>query len=339
MNQATKDFIGVVTNLRPIKAFDPLILITTDIRLPAPDALDQSVKGSYWWSPEAKQVWFLTYCQENSLLAQIITEFIGSDMLTPVPDSSVEGQVAHLVREHWRASIIVNGEKVSEADSTGFVKTNSFEDRKYSSNQIRKYAIGAALSQYGFGAISTFSMNEEDIREELKRATDNPPPAAPQFVQNNAQPVPAGQMNVQPNGNPPAHNPMNFGVSGAGQPANPVGATAHQVMQDSFFGSNNGFVSAPVVTASATSAPPACQPSVPPVQAAPVQQDPLVEAKAMQWPGKGKFAGKTLGDILSAPGAQKNLEWTVNEWSPRSNEGKAFQAAAKLLLDNLVTGK
>lgn len=339
MNQATKDFVGVVVKLRPIQAFDPIILITTDIRLPAIDAQDQSPKGSYWWSPEAKQVWFQQYCQEHSLSSQIVTEFIGSEMLTPVPDSSVEGQFAHLVREHWRAIIFVNGEKVSEADSTGYVKTNSFEDRKYSSNQIRKYAIGAALSQYGFGAISTFSMTEEDIREELKNATGNPPPTAPQFVQNNAQPVPAGQMYVQPAGNPPAHNPVNFGVSGSGQPANPISVAAPQVMQDSFFGSNNGFAPAPVPPTPVASVSPAYQHPVPPVQVAPVQQDPLAEAKAMMWPGKGKFAGKTLGDILSAPGAQKNLEWTVNEWTPRSNEGRAFQAAAKLLLDNLINGK
>jgi hypothetical protein len=65
----------------------------------------------------------------------------------------------------------------------------------------------------------------------------------------------------------------------------------------------------------------------------------LDKAKKLVWPGKGKFAGKTLGDILSAPGAQKNLEYIVNEYNPRNSDGQAFKAAAKLVLDNLANGK
>lgn len=306
MFQTNQEFICAVAKLRPITAFSPLDLITTDIKLP--ETPDQSIKGSYYWSPDAKQLWFQQYCTEQKLTAKIVTLFLGSEPLNAVADSSVEGNTAQLLQEHWRASILVNGEVVSEADSTGIVKLNSWEDRKYSSSQTRKYAIGAALSQYGFGAISTFPMTEEEINQVL-HAAGNPVPAT-------------------------------SGTSGpvAGQPATtapPVVSTANrptQMMQDNFFGNNP-------IAPPAPAAPTANQLPVVETETPPAPQDPLIAAKALMWPGKGKFAGKTLGDILSAPGAQKNLEWTVNDWTPRSEEGKAFQAAAKLVLDSIVNGK
>lgn len=309
MFQTNQDFIRAVANLRPITAFSPLDLITMDIKPPSSDAADQSIKGSFYWTPDAKQLWFQQYCTEKKLTAKIVTQFLGSEPLNAVADSCVEGNTAQLLQEHWRASILVNGEVVSEADATGIVKLNSWEDRKYSSNQTRKYAIGAALSQYGFGAISTFPMTEDEINQELS-ATGNPTPAT------SGAPGPiTGQ---------PTHTVT--------PPVEPAANRAPQMMQDNFFGNNPVAPPTPPVS-------PANQPPVAETAASPAPQDPLIAAKNLMWPGKGKFAGKTLGDILSAPGAQKNLEWTVNDWNPRSDEGKAFQAAAKLVLDSIATGK
>lgn len=315
------DLIRQVYNLRPT-GLDPLTLITADIKYP--DNPGDPIKGNYYFTPDAKVLWFLQWCIENNLTPKIVAQFVGSTFLDSVADSSVEGNSANLFQEHWRASVFVNGEMVSEADATGIVKLNSWEDRKYTSNQTRKYAIGAALSLYGFGAVSTFPMTEEEINDALK-ASGNPVPANPnapvtspasaQFVQNmapvmGANPVPAASL---------AAVPVNQG----------------HMMQDSFFGSN-------ILPEAGTAGtiPPAYRPPMTESQPATAPQvDPLDEAKKLVWPGKGKFAGKTLGEILSAPGAQKNLDYIVNEYNPRNADGQAFKDAAKLILNNCANGK
>lgn len=335
MIQSTQKRIHAVVALRPIKAFDPCDMIRSDIKFP--DKPDQPIKAIYYWPPDEKELWFLTYCQENKLNARIVTQFLGATPLNPVADSSVEGQSAQLLQEHWRATIWVEDQIASEADATGIVKLNSWEDRKYTSNQTRKFAIGAALSQYGFGAISTFPMEDEDIRQALAEAGIPCP---------GIEPVPTGNASDASSGMPPtANQAANPTTLPTGLPVTPP-SNPPAVMQDSFFG-NNGFGNNTNPPANNTPASlaniPMYQPQVAaPVQAqhAPVQEDPVAAAKQVIWPGtKGKFANKSLGEILSEPGGMKNLAYIVNEYVPRSEDGHKVKAAAKLILDNIATGK
>ena len=334
MIQSTQKRIAAVVALRPLNAFNPCELIHSDIKFP--EKPDQPIKGNYYWPPDEQLLWFHTYCQENNVNAKIVTQFLGATPLPSVPDSSVEGQSAQLLQEHWKATILVDGQVVSEGDATGFVKLNSWEDRKYSSNQTRKYAIGAALSQYGFGAKPTFPMEDEEIKQALLDA---------------GIPVPDNSPATSGVTAPPAVNPAKSGSSApvavTPSPSTvPQNNTSPAVMQDSFFG-NNGVFSGNADTSAgcdpnALANVPMYKPQVTPPASTTVvadDGDPVALAKQVVWPGKGKFAGKSLGEILSEPGGMKNLAYIVNDYNARSEDGQKVKAAAKLILDNLATGK
>lgn len=279
--------------IRPIKGFHPETLLELDL---------ESFRR--YLSHDSKLLWFHQYCLEQGHKGTVETEFSTAETLKDIPDSNVQGSFASLVKEYWTATVFINGEEISRAMVSGTFMVNDQKERDTASNQLRKSAIGAALSQAGFGVISAFNLTVNEIAS-LKEAL-----AAQNFADLNQPSVPA-----------PSQASMN-GVNP--NPALPFTAP------NPFVNAGNTITGAPVV-----SPPPAQRTNEPP---AAVQEDPLEAAKRVVWPGNGPHKGKTLGEILSAVGGAKNIAWLANDYAPRSAEGMQAQEAARTILRTLQFG-
>ena len=296
--------------IRPIRGFNPEMLLEVDT---------QSFRR--YLTPDAKLLWFTQYCLENGMNGKIDTQFVSSENLGNIPCSTVEGGIATLFKEYWGCTVYINGEAISTAAASGTFVANDPQERDFASNQLRKSAIGAALSQAGFGVISGFNMTANDITALCAQAAQQPGVTAP------------GQMPQQANGPAPAPQ----------APVMPQPAAPQAPAQTSFFGNGmaapNPFGSFGVAPG-ATTAPAPVQPAVTaPVQPAPmVQADPVAEAKQLIWNGSGRFKGQTLGQILGETGGVKNLQYIAVDYKPRHPDGQKLQEGAKLILSSLQTG-
>jgi hypothetical protein len=281
--------------IRPISGFNPADLLEADLET-----------NRIYLSANAKMLWFQQYCAEKQILGKIDTAFISSEVLKEVPDDSVVGKVASPVKEYWDATIFMNGEAVSHATVSGTYLVNDRMERDNASGQLRKKAIGAALSQAGFGSIDSFPMTTKDIQ--------------------------AAQAIAAANGNTPVGPQQGF------QPAPQTSAPTYNVMQNSFFQAP----AAPVAPAPMQNTAPEPFFNIQAAQANAVANDntpasPLDAAKQMVWAGRGPLNGMTLGQILSGRGGKRQLEYIANQ--QRTAENAALLDAAKLILDNLITGK
>lgn len=283
---------GLACNVRPISGFNPESLLENDY---------ESFRR--YLTPDGKLLWFHQYCAENGVIGRVDVQFVSSETLKDIPDSEVVGGIASPVKEYWKAGIYMNETEVASAVSSGTFLVNDRVERDAASNQLRKSAIGAALSQAGFGIISGFDMSEADrirVCEAMVNGALAKPATVPASV---APPTPAAPT-------APVMAPAFPGMAAPGNPA-----------QGSFFGAPQPSpVSSPAPTAPAP------------------QADPLVVAKAVVWNGAGKNKGKTLGQILSEPGGLKNITWIAKDYSPRTAEGKQVQEAAALILQSVSAG-
>lgn len=293
------------SKLRPIKAFDPEILLEADT---------QSYRR--FLTPDAKLLWFYQFCIEQGLTGKVDTQFVSAEDLKDIPSNEFAGGYVHLVKEYWAATVYINGESIATATVSGTFIVNDQQERDTASNQLRKSAVGAALSQAGFGVISGFNMTENDIA--MLNIPAQPGAPAPTAIPQMAPSAPTA-------------------------PAQPT------VVQNSFFGNAAPNPMGPVPTTTAPAvpvnqgypAPPVQMPPAPPVTnapPAPQSMDPVVAAKQTVWKGSGRFKDKSLGDILSEPGGAKNIAWIANEYVPRTADGHKVKEAAKLVLNSLETG-
>ena len=283
--------IQAVIALRPIQGFNPEMLLKNDC---------ESFRK--YWEPDAKLLWFHQYCKENGISGKVDTQYLTTEELKDIPSTEFSGNIASINKEFWTAIVYMNGEVISEATVSGTYVVNDQKERDLASNQLRKSAIGAALSQAGFGAYSGFDMNQEEIAQIIAAANSN------------GALLPAGEpTTVTPPVSAPKQNPV-------------------APVQDSFFGASP-------VTPAPVQAPPAA-PAAPVVVTPPsVAEDPLVAAKKLVWNGSGIFKGKMLGEFLGTSQGRQNLEFIANKYAPRTEEGRKLQEGARLILSSLELGK
>lgn len=283
--------------IRPIKAFHPRDLLeanTDNFRL--------------FLTSNTKLMWFHQYCAEQGISGVVNTQFLKSEVLKDVPDSEFAGSVVSPVKEYWTATVIMNGNEVSKATSSGTFLVNDRTERDSASNQLRKYAIGAALSQAGFGIVDSFDMSTDDIQRIMIAA--------------NPQETPLSQ--------PGATQPKTDNT--------PAPVPAVSQMQDSFFGMpavQSTPASAVLQQPTFPSPHPVSVTTPPPAP----QVDPIMLAKQVVWNGSGPMKGLTLGEVLSNPGGVRNIEWIANNYTPKSEAGRQAKEAAKLILGSIATGK
>lgn len=161
VNQAFRVSCG----LRPIKAFDPAILLEVD---------PKSMR--LFLTSDAKLIWFYQYCLENNIAGAVESHFDKCEELKSIPSSQYEGGEGTVFKEYWTATVFMNGEPVTHATSSETFVVNNPVERDEVSGSLRKLSIGAALSQAGFGVLSGIDMSENDKSAWL---TNQPAPAAP----------------------------------------------------------------------------------------------------------------------------------------------------------------
>lgn len=273
--------------LRPISAFSVPELLEVD---------PQTMRA--YISSATKQLWFHQFCAENGIRGKIVTDFLSSENLAPIPYTGAEGGTAFPVKEFWKATIYLGDEAISSAISSQVYMVHDQQERDSASNQLRNAAIGAALSQAGFGVVSSFDLDPEDAQR-IQEQMGN------QGMSGNTE-LPFNMPTVTP--------PV-------------VSPAAPTVAPNSFFGNatNTPAPAAPV------QAPVFQQPAA--TMQAPV--DPLAAAKQVKWVGKGKYQGLTLGEVLSDVSGVKNIQWIVNQFTARTPEQAAVKEAAKVILESL----
>lgn len=291
-----KNFI-LACNVRPIQAFDPASLLEVDYQ-----------RFRAFLSAGSKLTWFYQYCAEQGLTGMVQTRFVSSENLPPIPCTGAEGNVAYLGKEYWEATVYIDEKIISIAQSSQTFMVHSQSERDGISNNLRKAAIGAALSQAGFGIMSSFELADADKAAIM------------------------AQMGIDPSALPTA---------GVTPPSTVPPVSAPAPTQDPFFGGNVPQPTAPVVPPVAPVAPQAAPLAAPVVVPTPPaeQVDPLTAAKNVMWVGSGKYTGQTLGQILSAPEGAKNIRWIAETYKPRSEAAKKMQEAAQLILCSLATGE
>lgn len=297
MNITINNSFAASCQLRPISAFSVPDLLEVDL---------QTMRA--FISSASKQLWFHQFCAEQGIKGKIVTQFLSADNLPPIPFTGAEGGTAFPVKEYWKATIFMDGAEITSAESSQTFLVHDQVERDSASNQLRNAAIGAALSQAGFGVISSFQLCAEDVEAMQKQMGD-------------------------PNMIPPAPTVTTTSTTAAPAPAAP----------NSFFG--NGVTAAPPLFQQTGPAPsnnppaaPVFTPATNPVSAPVVNQaplDPLAAAKATMWHGTGKYQGMTLGDILSGVSGVKNIKWIAETYVPRNSEAAAVQAAARVILESL----
>ena len=292
-------------SLRPIKAFHPSMLLEVD-----KDSL------RLYLSADSKMLWFHQFCNEQGISGVVNTRFLSSEVLREVRDEQFVGGVVTPVKEYWEATVLINGNAASVATASETFLVNSYIDRDRISYTLRKRAIGAALSQAGFGVIDGFDMTPNDIQQ----LGIDPATVAARKTAN------ATNVMAQPSSAPVASAPMQGNANNA----------ATTVMQDTFFGS-----AAPAVEDNTAYAQAGQQPVQPtPAPAAPNgANDPLALAKQMVWPKGGTLQGKTLGEISSMINGVSKLEWIISHTTTNSDVDRQFHAAAQLVLSSIATGK
>lgn len=295
--------------IRPVSAFNLETLLEVDVKA-----------FRRYLTADAKMYWFHWYCLEQGIKGKVETTFLSIEDLGNTNVQMENGQFfeTKVYKEYWNATVYMNDVEISSATSSGTFILMDNEERDNASNSLRKNAIGAALSQAGFGVISGFDMTANDIAQfcaEAALQNQQIHPVQPPM----ATPVVAPAVN---------HTQTTA-------PIQPVAPT--HVVQNSFFGNAPSTPAVPNFDFG--------QPSniaIPPVQNQVVQPqlqvDPLTEAKQMMWQGGGQFKGKTLGQILSERGVN-GISYIVNDYMPRTQEGHQVKAAAKLILDSLQMGK
>lgn len=273
--------------LRPISAFSVPELLEVD---------PQTMRA--YISSATKQLWFHQFCAENGIRGKIVTDFLSSENLAPIPYTGAEGGTAFPVKEFWKATIFLGDEAISSAISSQVYMVHDPQERDSASNQLRNAAIGAALSQAGFGVVSSFDLDPEDAQR-IQEQMGN------QGMSGNTE-LPFNMPTVTP--------PV-------------VSPAAPTVAPNSFFGNANN-APAPAAPVQA----PVFQQPAATIQA-PV--DPLAAAKQVKWVGKGKYQGLTLGEVLSDVSGVKNIQWIVNQFTARTPEQAAVKEAAKVILESL----
>lgn len=270
---------------RPVNRLDISTLLESDME-----------SGRKYLSTGSKELWFYVWCQENGVAGAIESELVRTEPAPPIPCAGVEGGYFHYLKEYWEARILINGTIVSKAQASQSICWQDKAERDNGSSTIRQSAIGAALSQAGFGVISSYEMEEAEKAEILARQNEGGDATLP-FTIPAGEPQQSAPVPPAPAGNPffPAHQTAHVG---AGQPVQPQ-------------------------------TPPAA-PSVPPVVPAPVA-DPLEAAKSVVFNGRGKFSGLTLGQILSGVGGQRNIQWLATTFQPRDADGQKVQEAARVI--------
>lgn len=300
--------------IRPIKTFDPHTL------------LEASCEGQrIYLSPASKLLWFHAYCMENGIAGAVESRFVSGEVLKTTADQTVAGQINTLVKEYWGASVIMNGEVVATAVVSGlFLNGEPYEidingQRRFAVIETRKKAIGAALSQAGFGIVDGFDMTENDKAR---------------FA--------AAAPNAQSDSNPAQGQPAGGYVQQYAQPAQQNNAASYTMMQNSFFqGAEAQAAQAPASAHAPAShqvhAPMSVTTPAPAQAQPPFPADPVAAAKQMVWTGRGPLNGMTLGQILSGRGGKRQLEYLINQ--QRTAENAALQDAARLILENTPTGE
>ena len=289
--------------IRPISAFHPEILLEIN---------DKEFRR--YLTADGKMLWFHWYCLEQGIRGKIETTFLSIEDLGVTNVRMEDGQFCEtkVYKEYWKATVYMNDVETGSAISSGTFMLVNNKERDDASNILRKNAIGAALSQAGFGVISGFDMTANDIA---------------QFC------AEAAMQNQQ---TPPTQSPMGTAVAPmATTPPAPPAPYSQQpnTVQDCFFGTAPQMAAIPMQQPPIPTQP-AAQPA--PMQAPPVQQvDPLEAAKAVVWRGTGPQKDKTLGAILGEPGGRKFLQFIANDFNARSDAGRIAKDAAALILQSI----
>lgn len=167
--------------LRPIRAFEVSSLL---------EVYEKNEKRRLFIGSEAKQLWFHQYCAEKGVKGKIDSAFIESTDLQTVPSEEYFGGVAGLRKEYWTATVYMDGEAVATATASEAFVINDRNEREIISAKIRNKAIGAALSQAGFGVMDGFDMSPDDIQR-LANPESTPQEIPGQKSEGNAIPTPA----------------------------------------------------------------------------------------------------------------------------------------------------
>lgn len=300
--------------IRPISAFHPEILLEIN---------DKEFRR--YLTADGKMLWFHWYCLEQGIRGKIETTFLSIEDLGVTNVRMEDGQFCEtkVYKEYWKATVYMNDVETGSATSSGTFMLVNNKERDDASNILRKNAIGAALSQAGFGVISGFDMTANDIAQLCAEAAKQNQQPSPTENAPAAAFVPATQTSPIPNlQQPNTVQDCFFGSEPQVQFGNqiPQTSTAPQTPSASFTN--------PASVGSAPAPMPPAQPTQP-------QIDPLDAAKAVVWGGNGPQKGKSLGQILGEPGGRKFLQFIANDFSPRSDAGRVAKNAAAMILQSI----